>query len=136
MVDHSGLNIYLEVPYVDGGRTMDGLDCWGLVRLILHEHYKQPLLESFGTIFSADKEDMFNAYQKMLPKFVECAPRDGCIAACFKREILLHVGVVVVENGLNIYHTKPKVGASKTNIAAFERGFFRVKYHGYNPSFP
>jgi hypothetical protein len=26
---------YQKIPYVDGGRTMEGADCWGLLRLIM-----------------------------------------------------------------------------------------------------
>ena len=28
---------YLAVPWLDRGRTLSGCDCWGLVRLVLHE---------------------------------------------------------------------------------------------------
>lgn len=27
---------FLDVPHVDGGRTMDGADCFGLARLVVH----------------------------------------------------------------------------------------------------
>lgn len=28
---------YVGVPFLDGGRTLDGCDCWGLVRIVLAE---------------------------------------------------------------------------------------------------
>lgn len=127
------LDHYLTVPYVDGGRSMAGFDCWGLVRDILHHHYRQPLLESFGTVSPDDKVNLTAAYQTVVPQFVECAPQDGCVVACFKRGLVLHVGVVVEANGLQVYHTGRKHGPLKTSIAAFERLFFKVKYYAYNP---
>lgn len=32
------LDRYMAIPYVDGGRDMEGCDCWGLLRLIYADH--------------------------------------------------------------------------------------------------
>ncbi len=128
----NAFDAYLTVPYVDGGRSMAGFDCWGLVRDILHSKYQQPLLESFGHISPDDKINLTKAYQTVVPQFVPCSPRPGCIAACFKRGLLLHVGVVVEANGLQVYHTGRKHGPLKTSLGAFERLFFKVEYYAYN----
>ncbi len=127
---------YLSVPYVDGGRSMAGFDCWGLVRDMLHRHYQQPLLESFGHVSPDDKTNLTAAYKTVVPQFIECAPQDGCIAACFKRDLLLHVGVVVESNGLQVYHTGRKHGPLKTSLNAFERLFFKVRYYAYHSGVP
>ncbi len=126
---------YLTVPYVDGGRSMAGFDCWGLVRDILHRHYNHPLLESFGHIAADDKQRLTGAYHQVQHKFLPSTAKDGCIAACFKRGLLLHVGVVVEQNGLHIYHTGRKHGPLKARLEAFESLFFRVEYYAYNPRF-
>jgi cell wall-associated NlpC family hydrolase len=31
----NGFDAFVGVPYLDRGRTMDGCDCWGLVRMVM-----------------------------------------------------------------------------------------------------
>lgn len=33
------MNDYIGIPFVDGGRDRDGLDCWGLVKLIFKDKH-------------------------------------------------------------------------------------------------
>jgi hypothetical protein len=124
---------YLTIPYVDGGRDAAiGLDCWGLVRDVLHKHFKQPLLKTFGTIPASDKANMTKAYCEVKKAFKPCAPVVGAIAAGFNGESLIHVGVVVEANGLKILHTSSKYGMCRSNIRNFNRLFLKVKYYEYN----
>jgi cell wall-associated NlpC family hydrolase len=37
------VNNYIGIPYLFGGDTLDGADCWGLVRIILRNEYKKEL---------------------------------------------------------------------------------------------
>jgi|GEM_PF-1833424 len=123
---------YLTVPYVDGGRDVaTGLDCWGLVRDVLHQHFNLPLLNDFGSIHADDKSNMTNAYHKTKSNFVECQPKAGAIIAGFKGELLIHVGVVVETNGLYVLHTSKRHGMSKCSVRHFNRLFSQVKYYAY-----
>ena len=124
---------YLTIPYVDGGRDVTvGLDCWGLVRDVLHQHFNLPLLKAFGGIHADDKANMTRAYRIVKNAFSLCAPSPGTIAAGFNGETLIHVGVVIENNGLQVLHTSSKHGMSKCSVREFNRLFLQVKYHAYD----
>lgn len=124
---------YLTIPYVDGGRDASiGLDCWGLVRDVLHNHFALPLLNDFGRIHADDKPSMTNAYHFTKPSFTECLLSSGVIVAGFNGALLIHVGVVIESKGLQVLHTSSKHGMSKCSIRRFNRLFSQVKYYAYN----
>jgi len=33
------VNDYTGIPFVDGGRSLDGADCWGLLKIVMEEHF-------------------------------------------------------------------------------------------------
>lgn len=39
---------YVGLPYASGGRSRDGIDCWGLFALVWAEHFKRPLPDYDG----------------------------------------------------------------------------------------
>lgn len=120
----------MTVPYVDGGRDLSGLDCWGLVRLVRHHHHGLPLLESFGRVLPDDKAGMTRGYHDLVAGFVETAPVDGAIACHFLGDALWHVGVVVDECGLKVLHTgRKQARPSLTRLAEFERMAMVTRYY-------
>jgi hypothetical protein len=123
---------YLTIPYIDGGRDATvGLDCWGLVRDVLHQHFDVPLLKAFGGIHAEDKSNMTRAYRQIKNVFTQCKPSLGAIAAGFNGDALIHVGVVLESNGLQVLHTSSKHGVSKCSVRQFNRLFLQVEYHAY-----
>jgi cell wall-associated NlpC family hydrolase len=124
---------YLMIPYVDGGRNAAvGLDCWGLVRDVLYQQFDLPLLNNFGLIHADDKVNMTLAYQQVKSVFSPCTPVSGAIAAGFNGSALIHVGLVLENNGLQVLHTCSKHGMSKCSVRRFNRLFAEVKYYVYN----
>ncbi|PSW53062.1 NlpC/P60 family protein [Photobacterium leiognathi] len=122
------INDFLTVPYVDGGRTLSGLDCWGQVRLARAKLFGKDLARSYGHVLCANKGGMTAAFSEMMPYFREVEPQAGAIACCFRHNTLIHVGLVVEEQGLKVLHTNAKRGGHLLSLSAFERLALSVKY--------
>ncbi|HIF9551112.1 TPA: phage tail protein [Photobacterium damselae] len=124
------LNELMAVPYVDHGRDLNGLDCWGLVRYVRHHHHHLPLLSSFGAVIPTDKAGMTQCYQSLVSGFKPVPPQNGAIACHFVGETLVHVGVVVDEGGLKVLHTGRKFQRPKLDrIHHFERLALITRYY-------
>lgn len=126
------INDYLNVPYVEGGRDMSGLDCWGATRFVLHHIFNLPLFTSFGHVRSKHKSEFNGAYSVLAEQFNECSPKDGAVACGFTAGNMVHMGVCIELDGqLMIFHTCRKHGGSFVRLAAFNRLFFEVKFYEY-----
>ena len=126
------INDYFTVPYVEGGRDMSGLDCWGITRLILHYVYKTPLFTSFGHVRSEHANEFTSAYTVLSGQFIPCIPKDGAVACGFYDHNLVHMGVCVDADGqLDVFHTCEKHGPSFMRVEAFKRLFEEVKFYEY-----
>ncbi|GAA4879756.1 hypothetical protein [Ferrimonas pelagia] len=130
---HFSVNDFLAVPYLDGGRDMDGLDCWGQVRLARALLFGRDMATSYGHILCANKPGMTDAFAQMLPRFAEVSPRPGAVACCFKpdaeqRPVLLHVGLVVEAEGIKVLHTNAKAGPHLLPLRAFGRLSLDVRF--------
>ncbi|WP_016899818.1 hypothetical protein [Pseudoalteromonas sp. PAMC 22718] len=126
------INDYFTVPYVEGGRDMSGLDCWGITRFVLHHVYKLPLFTSFGHVRSEHTSEFTGAYSVLVDQFTQCKPKEGAVACGFVDGNLVHMGVCVdIDGQIAIFHSTKKHGASFARIAAFERLFFEVKFYEY-----
>lgn len=105
---------YHHVPYVPHGRDMDGLDCWGLVRLIYAERFGIALPDLAGRYSDTTKEngpEIAGIYREMRQDW-----RAVDLAAAQLGDLLvlrcqgepMHIGMVVGA-GLML-HTRKKSG--------------------------
>lgn len=129
------LEKYLTVPYVDGGRdACMGLDCWGMVRHVLHVEFGAPLLQNFTGVTRSTPDLMTNGYTESVSDFLLCNPKEGAIACCFYsgskgKQILHHVGLCI--NDHQVLHTSSKKGASIVSVRAFKRLAANVQFYEY-----
>lgn len=123
------MNQYLQVPYVDGGRTLDGLDCWGLA-LAVRADMGLPLLPDDPLAIRGHGAEVARLFREVSALLVEGAPRPGALAAVFRGPLFMHVGVVVEADGrLWVLETNPGVGVHLRRLAHFAEAHYKVVYY-------
>lgn len=121
---------YLLARYEDGGRDWPLLDCWGLLRLARHELFGLPLLNSLGDVrrYSARNNQRF--YRDQIAHLVPCEPEPGAIAAAFRGELCVHVGLVVRREGrLQVLEINPVSHARTTRLGEFSGNYTKVIFY-------
>ena len=127
------INDYLSSVYVDGGREIGTLDCYGLARLVRHYHCGKRLLPSFGLIRNTQPKEFTLAYQEEAKNMQQCDLENGAIAAVFRGSLCIHVAVIIeVDNELHALEINPKKGARLMRIPDFESQYLRVAYYRDN----
>ena len=126
MGDLSWLNRYIGRPYKYGGRDLDGLDCYGLVKLIYKEQYNLSLPD-----WLIDEVDLRGRSGQISDivcsgQFTEMdKPDDGDIAVCFRTKLAHHIGIFY---GGGVIHCSENLGVKYQPRSDFEAGFVKVIY--------
>lgn len=123
-------NKYIGLPYKDGGRDTNGLDCWGLVRLVYKQEYNIDLpsfVESYSTAKDSDKvHELIARHKESWEKLG--APEEGSVVLLRILGSETHVGVYL--GGNQFLHIREGVDAAVESIdsAAWNRrvvGFYK-----------
>jgi len=96
---------YVGIPFKDAGRTREGCDCWGLVRLVLQERFGKtlPAFNDYEKASRDESERQVAMGFKALDLDKVDAPQEGDIALMRIRGALNHVGLYL--GGGEILHT-------------------------------
>lgn len=124
---------YVGLPYRAGGRERDGLDCWGLIRLIYREEKGILLPEIPGTV----QNEQVNVSREVLAQcsegWVEQAfPTEMCAVGMSRKEHIHHGGIWTVADGGKIIHCwdgLPVVADTRKNLNL--RGLRIIKFFSY-----
>lgn len=104
---------YVGIPFVSGGRTEEGCDCYGLIRLILKNEYfiNLPALKiDYHALESKETRVLFEKYVPVICSHKITAPEEK--AVCLVRTtagLLTHVGLYAGDGF--IIHSRNKTGA-------------------------
>lgn len=118
---------YLRAHYVDCGRELPGIDCWGLVLLIRRE-LGLPELDS-NEVSGKDARGFTQAYRRQIEALEPCEPELGAIAAAFRGSLCLHVAIVVYVEGRLAVLEITETGARWMRLAAFQQKYPKVIYY-------
>jgi len=116
---------YVGLPFVDHGRDWNGVDCWGLVQLVMREE-RGIALPSYGEISALDLAKVAgliageSALEPWLP-VIKAEPFD--VAVMYRRRDPVHVGIMVSAN--EILHIEQKTAAVMVPI---DHGSVRFRY--------
>lgn len=119
---------YISLPFVDGGRSFDGVDCWGLVRLIYATELNIQL-ESYGDISARnliavarnitngkDGEEWTEVHKS------DIEPYDAVVMRFPGSSRIGHCGIITENRKLlHIEHGKNAVIVSLSHISVRER---------------
>lgn len=104
---------YIGIPFVSGGRDRTGLDCYGLVRLILAEQYgyQLPILSGLYTnaLSLAETCTLFQNQVPILTAEKLKEPETAAVALIQMRQLPCHLGLYCGDN--SIIHSKYSLGA-------------------------
>lgn len=88
------LKVWLAVPWVDRGESLEGWDCWGLCRVVGAEAFGLVLPPFAGVVPTAeDQPAVAGAVAASLPRFREVAPAAGTVRLFASEGLLAHVGL-------------------------------------------
>lgn len=93
-------NKYIGIPYISKGRDAEGLDCWGLVRLVYKEQYNidlPSLSEEYAADDSERHQELISLYKEGWDK--QEAPTEGDVVVFRVLGSESHVGIYI-GNGL------------------------------------
>ena len=128
------LDDLLAVPYVDNGRTQQGADCYGIVRMARVHLFGKPWMPVHGGVEGSDKRALTEAMQQEAANYREVRPYPGAIACAFRGKLCTHIAIVVDVDGKRmILETdepgKGKHGPRLVNLRYFENRFLKVVYY-------
>jgi cell wall-associated NlpC family hydrolase len=120
---------YLGIPWVKGGNTRVGVDCWGLTVMGLREMYGVKLKIYEGS--KADGRDLANIITQETAgqDFTKISRPKGGDIVTMSDEFPSHIGLCVGAG--HILHTMEGRGVDITPIRALERIFRKVEFYRY-----
>jgi len=101
---------YIGIPFLDHGRSFAGVDCWGLVQLVMRQE-RQIDLPDYGEISALDLQAVAgmivseSAIEPWTRITTDIRPFD--VAVMYRRHDPVHVGIMVSSNEL--LHIEEKI---------------------------
>ncbi|WEX07366.1 NlpC/P60 family protein [Chelativorans sp. AA-79] len=102
---------YVGLPWTSGGRSFDGIDCWGLVWLF-YRHEKSIEIPDYSEAYddATDRERISGLMTSGVVSWVEVPAMHGAVALMRRGRAPSHVGIVAP--GRKLLHIESTTGLS------------------------
>ena len=126
------VNEYVGIPYVWGGRSYSGLDCYGLCKLVYAEQYGfDDLPDWLGDEIDLRGRESEIAKAVCSGNFEELEqPVDGCFAVCYRSKVAYHMGIFI---GGGVLHSHRNTGAVFEPVREFTESYGKVVFGEWTP---
>ena len=124
---------YIGIPFVSNGRTLEGCDCYGLIRLVLKNEYEIELPELSDDYSDAlnlkETARLFAEHRPILAAERLSGPEEKAVVVIIEHGAPAHIGIVA---GCGyILHTGIKTGSvcqrsSHPGLRSRIEGYYRV----------
>jgi len=124
---------YIGIPFVSNGRTLEGCDCYGLIRLVLKYEYGIKLPELSNDYSNANnvKETakLFAEYRPIIAAEKLSKPEEKALVVITEHGVPAHVGIAAGPGF--VLHTGAKTGSvcqreSHPGLRGRIEGYYRV----------
>ncbi len=125
------LSKYIGIPFKSNGRDELGIDCYGLVRMVLRNEFGKELPDFYykNALNKEEVRNLINVNRPLLAGKKTKRPKPGDVAVIRYRGIPCHIGVYVGEG--KILHIKQGTDsiierANSVHLKARIEGYYRV----------
>jgi cell wall-associated NlpC family hydrolase len=124
---------YIGIPFVSNGRTIEGCDCYGLARLVLHNEYGinlPELSDDYSNALNlAETARLFAEKRPVLAAEKLPGPMERAVAVITEHGVPAHIGIAA--GGGYVLHTGVKTGAvcqreTHPGLRGRIEGYYRV----------
>jgi hypothetical protein len=120
-------NKYIGIPFKDKGRDINGIDCWGLARLIYKQEYNIDL-PNFSTDYEENDtlrmQDLIAQYKEGWEKIE--TPIEGCLILFNIMGSETHIGIAVSDT--HFVHSREGMDSA---IESFDSFKWNKRISGY-----
>jgi len=124
-------NKYVNIPFKDGGRDINGCDCWGLVRLVYQQEFSIDL-PSFSGEYDVNDPKLLHEKIAQHKEGWEVLgePEPGCVVLFRMFGSESHIGVAV--SSTQFLHAREKYASAIENFSSTEWKNRIVGYYKYS----